>query len=328
MLPTNSFYCQKCSKSINLINQTFHQMTCQGSDQKSDAQVDFQPIFKKPDFREEYPKVNSKYKKEIVEVDPRYAHGYKCPKCTSFVQEKEFRQHVNSCPYQACPFCFDYYPLQIAEEHTKFCDKRFDQHEDESNSDIYQDYEHENDQGQYQTPTSIRRSQNQNAQHISPQNGSVNPFFSFFHSNNSRPMVYRQVIINGVPVSTSVSSGEGNQNGMPDFFQEFMNHGQFMRSNRMFIDTGRLIELLEQLRNPNRGVPPSKLSEIERKVFQRNANVAKGEEEKCPICITEFEDGEEIKNLPCNHMFHGNCIDTWLVQNSHCPICKADLLQN
>lgn len=34
--------------------------------------------------------------------------------------------------------------------------------------------------------------------------------------------------------------------------------------------------------------------------------------EKCPICLTEFNDQEMINKLNCSHLFHLQCISTWL----------------
>lgn len=34
--------------------------------------------------------------------------------------------------------------------------------------------------------------------------------------------------------------------------------------------------------------------------------------EKCPICLTEFNDQETINKLHCTHLFHLHCISTWL----------------
>ncbi|CAG8476745.1 4577_t:CDS:2 [Cetraspora pellucida] len=45
----------------------------------------------------------------------------------------------------------------------------------------------------------------------------------------------------------------------------------------------------------------------------------------CPICLGEFESGEELRILPCHHQYHTMCIDPWLLDiSSLCPMCKAD----
>ncbi|XP_045792941.1 RING-H2 finger protein ATL33-like [Trifolium pratense] len=45
---------------------------------------------------------------------------------------------------------------------------------------------------------------------------------------------------------------------------------------------------------------------------------------ECPVCLSVFSDGEEIRQLSvCKHSFHTSCIDLWLSNNSNCPICRA-----
>jgi len=46
----------------------------------------------------------------------------------------------------------------------------------------------------------------------------------------------------------------------------------------------------------------------------------------CCICLETYVDNEQIKILPCEHGFHPNCIDEWLVVDSRCPLCKIDLM--
>uniref|UniRef100_A0A0C9S3L7 TSA: Wollemia nobilis Ref_Wollemi_Transcript_28741_1033 transcribed RNA sequence n=1 Tax=Wollemia nobilis TaxID=56998 RepID=A0A0C9S3L7_9CONI len=44
---------------------------------------------------------------------------------------------------------------------------------------------------------------------------------------------------------------------------------------------------------------------------------------ECVICLREFADGEKIRVLPkCGHCFHVECIDTWFLSHSLCPICR------
>uniref|UniRef100_A0A915HWT2 RING-type E3 ubiquitin transferase n=1 Tax=Romanomermis culicivorax TaxID=13658 RepID=A0A915HWT2_ROMCU len=50
-----------------------------------------------------------------------------------------------------------------------------------------------------------------------------------------------------------------------------------------------------------------------------------GEEEKCPVCLSEFENDEHVRYLPCNHWFHVDCIDRWLSTNKKCPVCRLHI---
>eukprot|EP01018_Ginkgo_biloba_P028854 Gb_14785 [translate_table: standard] len=54
-----------------------------------------------------------------------------------------------------------------------------------------------------------------------------------------------------------------------------------------------------------------------------------GVDSDCPICLADFVEGEKVRVLPkCNHYFHVDCIDTWLVSNSSCPTCRHCLLDD
>lgn len=46
----------------------------------------------------------------------------------------------------------------------------------------------------------------------------------------------------------------------------------------------------------------------------------------CSICTEDFNKGEEVRVLPCNHKFHPECVDPWLLNVSGtCPLCRIDL---
>jgi hypothetical protein len=44
--------------------------------------------------------------------------------------------------------------------------------------------------------------------------------------------------------------------------------------------------------------------------------------ENCTICLSDYEEGETLRTLPCFHIFHKDCIDDWLKQSKVCPVCK------
>jgi hypothetical protein len=46
----------------------------------------------------------------------------------------------------------------------------------------------------------------------------------------------------------------------------------------------------------------------------------------CSICTEDFERGQDQRVLPCDHRFHPECIDPWLLNVSGtCPLCRIDL---
>jgi hypothetical protein len=55
------------------------------------------------------------------------------------------------------------------------------------------------------------------------------------------------------------------------------------------------------------------------------ADLEGDQEEQCPICLIEFEEGDDIRVLPCEkeHVYHKTCIDPWLLDvSSSCPLCR------
>lgn len=52
------------------------------------------------------------------------------------------------------------------------------------------------------------------------------------------------------------------------------------------------------------------------------------EDAECCICISAYDDGAELRELPCRHHFHSACIDKWLYMNATCPLCKFNILKN
>ncbi|KAL9224136.1 hypothetical protein vseg_000203 [Gypsophila vaccaria] len=47
----------------------------------------------------------------------------------------------------------------------------------------------------------------------------------------------------------------------------------------------------------------------------------------CAVCLCEFELNDTLRLLPkCSHAFHMECIDTWLLSHSTCPLCRSSLL--
>ena len=52
------------------------------------------------------------------------------------------------------------------------------------------------------------------------------------------------------------------------------------------------------------------------------------EKRNCVICLEDFKNGDKAINLPCIHLFHKDCIKSWLKKNNCCPICKYKIDQN
>lgn len=53
---------------------------------------------------------------------------------------------------------------------------------------------------------------------------------------------------------------------------------------------------------------------------------AADEQNNCAICQDHFTEGQAIRSIRhCSHAFHRGCLDPWLDQNVHCPVCRHDI---
>ncbi|XP_078177483.1 RING-H2 finger protein ATL64-like [Carex rostrata] len=47
---------------------------------------------------------------------------------------------------------------------------------------------------------------------------------------------------------------------------------------------------------------------------------------QCLGCRSTIKVGEMVQELPiCKHLFHENCLSTWLQSNSTCPLCRSNI---
>nr|CAN70534.1 hypothetical protein VITISV_010222 [Vitis vinifera] len=50
-----------------------------------------------------------------------------------------------------------------------------------------------------------------------------------------------------------------------------------------------------------------------------------GEDVVCCICLGNYADNEELRELPCcSHFFHVECVDKWLKIKARCPLCQSE----
>lgn len=79
---------------------------------------------------------------------------------------------------------------------------------------------------------------------------------------------------------------------------------------------GRVI--IRLTRTKKKVVKQNELKKIKEKTYIKGDNV-----EECMICIEEFENNQKVRVLDCEHSFHSDCIDKWLLNYNHeCPVCR------
>ncbi|KAL6579449.1 hypothetical protein OROMI_009665 [Orobanche minor] len=88
-------------------------------------------------------------------------------------------------------------------------------------------------------------------------------------------------------------------------------------------------QLIQQLaeNDPNRyGTPPaSKLAVEALPSITVDESLLKSELAQCAVCKDDFEMGTVVKQMPCKHVYHQECILPWLELHNSCPVCRFEL---
>ena len=86
----------------------------------------------------------------------------------------------------------------------------------------------------------------------------------------------------------------------------------------------QLLELEEKVGNVSKGLNKKQINKIPRFIY--NKIRYKNIENKCVVCQYEYKNGENLTKLPCGHIFHTDCVDTWLSGNKICPMCHKEII--
>ncbi|GFP90336.1 putative uncharacterized protein at4g01020 chloroplastic [Phtheirospermum japonicum] len=54
-------------------------------------------------------------------------------------------------------------------------------------------------------------------------------------------------------------------------------------------------------------------------------DLMKSELAQCAVCKDDFELGTVVKQMPCKHVYHTDCILPWLELHNSCPVCRHEL---
>ncbi|KAJ0266714.1 E3 ubiquitin-protein ligase RDUF2 [Hirschfeldia incana] len=92
----------------------------------------------------------------------------------------------------------------------------------------------------------------------------------------------------------------------------------------------RLLEQLSQIEATGAGIgrsgnPPASKSAIESLPRVEISDCHINAEANCAVCTEVFEAETEAREMPCKHIFHGDCITPWLSIRNSCPVCRFEL---
>jgi Ring finger domain len=63
-----------------------------------------------------------------------------------------------------------------------------------------------------------------------------------------------------------------------------------------------------------------------RKIGDESSSGSSPRQVICSVCLSLLLEGEQVRQLPeCKHIFHADCIATWLPLHMSCPICRSEV---
>ncbi|KAK9715943.1 hypothetical protein RND81_06G200300 [Saponaria officinalis] len=71
--------------------------------------------------------------------------------------------------------------------------------------------------------------------------------------------------------------------------------------------------------------PKCLYSELEKSKKEENGgNKGPSTQNSCTVCLGEYKGSEMVRELgECGHVFHVECVDSWLRLNPTCPLCRT-----
>lgn len=140
---------------------------------------------------------------------------------------------------------------------------------------------------------------------------------------SSRPELY--ISQNGDLTTTRPQQGQTIQNFINNLFAG-MNIGANI--NPMDYAWGEegldniITQLMQQVEG---GAPPAPADLVNQLTTQPFNEELQNSSTQCSICMTDYEMGESVIPLTCEHFFHPECIRSWLAHHNSCPVCRTSL---
>ncbi|KAI5584383.1 hypothetical protein POPTR_006G087800v4 [Populus trichocarpa] len=100
--------------------------------------------------------------------------------------------------------------------------------------------------------------------------------------------------------------------------------------SELLMDSGfeRLLDQLTQMEINGVGRfdhPQASKAAIESMPVIKILNSHVSMESQCAVCKEAFEINTEAREMPCNHIYHSDCILPWLSIRNSCPVCRHEL---
>lgn len=84
----------------------------------------------------------------------------------------------------------------------------------------------------------------------------------------------------------------------------------------------QLMELGENAGKVNTGLSQQQIDQIRAFTWIEGRT----KQDTCTICMEKFKIGAKYKKLLCNHEYHSECVNEWLLRAKKCPVCSSEAI--
>lgn len=142
------------------------------------------------------------------------------------------------------------------------------------------------------------------------------------------------LVNNGTIVKMIITAGSAHGPWMDTYWLYFLSIAFFIVTAAsityfVFISANRLYNLNIQKRAERRLKDEAKkaIRRLQVRILKRGDEETTSESYMCAVCIEPFKVGDVVTVLTCDHIFHKDCIEPWLLEKRTCPMCKSDILK-
>lgn len=102
-------------------------------------------------------------------------------------------------------------------------------------------------------------------------------------------------------------------------------YARFVLRRRREAFRGLPVIFRQPFERPKRGLNPIVIASLPTFTVGAIDGVAASATE-CAVCLSVLEEQDTARELPnCKHIFHVDCVDTWLTTCSTCPVCRTEV---
>ncbi|XP_069749564.1 E3 ubiquitin-protein ligase RNF128 isoform X1 [Narcine bancroftii] len=83
----------------------------------------------------------------------------------------------------------------------------------------------------------------------------------------------------------------------------------------------------QKVKNQLKNEAKKAINQLDLRTLRQDDQETGPDADTCAVCIEAYKPNDVVRILTCNHFFHKNCIDPWLLEHRTCPMCKCDILK-